>query len=147
MRSRSCLSPNRFLNRQSASRSVTKSLFLPAGYRRSGPTQAPTDAQRKALLRCLVEKVVLDRGARDITLVRIVWRGGAMTELEVKMRVSSVAKSYAGTEMRGRLLESRARRRADDEAATVLTSEDTVHPIAPTRSCRLPCSASGSAPD
>jgi hypothetical protein len=36
-----------------------------------------TDAQRKALLRCLVEKVVLDRGEHDVALVRIVWRGGA----------------------------------------------------------------------
>ena len=45
---------------------------------------ATTDAQRKALLRCLVEKVVLDRGEHDVALVRIVWRGGAVTDLEVK---------------------------------------------------------------
>jgi len=36
---------------------------------------ATTDAHRKALLRCLVEKVVLDRGTRDIALARIVWPG------------------------------------------------------------------------
>jgi DNA invertase Pin-like site-specific DNA recombinase len=82
-----------------------------------------TDAQRKALLRCLVEKVVLDRGAHDITLVRIVWRGGAVTELEVKMRVSSVANLARGTEMRGRLLDLVRAGVPDDEAATVLTSE------------------------
>src|SRR6201981_337608 len=35
-----------------------------------------TDTQRKALLRCLVEKVVLDRGEHDVATVRIVWRGG-----------------------------------------------------------------------
>lgn len=36
---------------------------------------------RKALLRCLIEKVVMRRCARDKAEVRIVWRGGATTEL------------------------------------------------------------------
>jgi hypothetical protein len=43
---------------------------------------ATIDAQRKALLRCLVDKVVLDRGEHDVALVRIVWRGGAVSKLE-----------------------------------------------------------------
>src|SRR5262249_12180021 len=38
-------------------------------------------AQRKALLRCLMEKVVLDRQAPDTIATRIVWRGGAGSEL------------------------------------------------------------------
>lgn len=42
---------------------------------------ATTDAHRKALLRCLVEKVVLDRGKHDVALVRIIWRGGAVDEI------------------------------------------------------------------
>jgi hypothetical protein len=48
---------------------------------------ATLDAHHKSLLRCLIEKVVLDRGPHDITLVRIVWRGGAVSDLEVKMRL------------------------------------------------------------
>ena len=40
-----------------------------------------TDAQRKTLLRCLIDKVVLDRGEHDVASVRIVWRGGAVTIL------------------------------------------------------------------
>ncbi|WP_284276024.1 hypothetical protein [Bradyrhizobium iriomotense] len=36
---------------------------------------------RKALLRCPIEKVVMRRCARDKAEVRIVWRGGATTEL------------------------------------------------------------------
>ena len=56
---------------------------------------ATTDAQRKALLRCLVDKVVLDRGDHDVALVRVVWRGGAVTSLEVKMKVNSVAQAHA----------------------------------------------------
>lgn len=85
--------------------------------------RATTDAQRKALLRCLVEKVVLDRGTRDIALVRIVWRGGAVTDLEVKMRVNSIANLARGDEMRDRLLDLARAGMPDDEIATVLTGE------------------------
>ncbi|CAN0518932.1 unnamed protein product, partial [Ectocarpus sp. 8 AP-2014] len=57
---------------------------------------ATSDAHRKAMLRCLVEKVVLDRGAHDLALARIVWRGGAVTNLEVKMPVTSISKLSRG---------------------------------------------------
>ncbi|RWR16890.1 recombinase family protein [Sinirhodobacter populi] len=98
---------------------------------------ATTDAHRKALLRCLVEKVILDRGAHDITLARIVWRGGAVTELNVKMRVNSVAKLSRGQEMHDRVLELARAGIPDDKIANILTSEghrspnsaDTVLPI------------------
>jgi hypothetical protein len=84
---------------------------------------ATTDAQRKALLRCLVDKVVLDRGEHDIALVRIVWRGGAVTDLEVKVKVNSVAKLTRGTEMRGRVLDLARNGMPDNEIAAVLTGE------------------------
>lgn len=84
---------------------------------------ATTDAHRKALLRCLVEKVVLDRGARDVALARIVWRGGAVTDLEVKMRVNALAKLTRGDDMRDRLLGLAQAGMPDDEIASVLTSE------------------------
>jgi DNA invertase Pin-like site-specific DNA recombinase len=85
--------------------------------------EATTDAQRKALLRCLVDKVVLDRGERDIALIRIVWRGGAVTEREVKMRVNSVANLTRGGEMRDRVLDLARAGVPDDEIAAVLTGE------------------------
>ena len=82
-----------------------------------------TDAHRKALLRCLIEKVVLDRGERDVALVRIVWRGGAVTDLDVKMKVNSVAKLTRGEEMRARLLDLARTGMPDDEIAETLTRE------------------------
>jgi hypothetical protein len=82
-----------------------------------------TDAQRKALLRCLVEKVVLDRREHDIASVRVVWRGGAVTDLEVKMKVNSIAKLTRGVEMRDRVLDLARDGMPDAEIATVLTSE------------------------
>jgi hypothetical protein len=85
--------------------------------------EATTDAQRKALLRCLVDKVVLERGEHDVALVRIVWRGGAVTDIEVKMKVNCIAKLTRGMEMRDRVLELVRDGVPDDEIAAVLTSE------------------------
>lgn len=81
-----------------------------------------TDAHRKALLRCMVNKVVLDRTAES-ALVRIVWRGGAVTDLDVKMRVTAIAKLARGDEMRRRLLELARTGMPDDDIANVLTGE------------------------
>jgi len=81
------------------------------------------DAQRKALLRCLVDKVVLDRGEHDVALVRIVWRGGAVSDLDVKMKVNSVAKLTRGTEMRDRVLDLARKGISDDDIAAALTGE------------------------
>jgi DNA invertase Pin-like site-specific DNA recombinase len=82
-----------------------------------------TDAKRKALLRCLVDKVIVDRGGQDIALVRIVWRGGAVSELQVKMRVNSIARLSRGTELRERVLELAQTNMHDDEIAALLTKE------------------------
>jgi DNA invertase Pin-like site-specific DNA recombinase len=85
--------------------------------------QATSDAQRKALLRCLIDKVVLDRGEHDVTSARIVWRGGAVTGLEVRMRVNGIAKLTRGLEMRDRALALAHDGMHDDEIAAVLTRE------------------------
>jgi hypothetical protein len=82
-----------------------------------------TEAKRKALLRCLVDKVVLDRGERDVTCVRVVWRGGATSEIEVKMRVASVARLTRGDEMEKRVIELARAEMHDDEIAATLTRE------------------------
>lgn len=82
-----------------------------------------TDAQRKALLRCLVDKVVLERGDQDVALARIVWRGGAVSNLEVKMKVSSIAKLTRGMEMRDRVLDLVRDGVPDEQIASVLTRE------------------------
>lgn len=82
-----------------------------------------SDARRKALLRCLIDKVVLDRGEHDVTSVRIVWRGEAVTSLEVKMRVNNIAKLTRGAEMRDRAIALANDGMHDDEIAAALTRE------------------------
>lgn len=85
--------------------------------------QATSDAHRKAMLRCLVEKVVLDRKTHDVTLARIVWRGGAVTDLEIKMLVNSIDKLSRGAEMRDRIIELAQAGMPDDQIAEDLTRE------------------------
>ena len=82
-----------------------------------------TDAQRKTLLRCLVDKVVLNRGEHDVASVRIVWRGGAVTNLEVRRRVNAVEKLARGMEMRDQALALARAGMYDDQIAAALTTE------------------------
>lgn len=78
---------------------------------------------RKALLRCLIDKVVLRRGARDKAEVRIVWRGGATTELTVMMPVNTLAALPRHAEMEQRICELATNGLYDDEIARILTDE------------------------
>ncbi len=47
--------------------------------------------QKKALLRCVLDKVVVQRTARDQVRIRIVWRGGDTTTSEIPIPVGSLA--------------------------------------------------------
>jgi DNA invertase Pin-like site-specific DNA recombinase len=104
------------------------------------------DAQRKALLRCLVDKVVLDRGEHDVALARIVWRGGAVSNIEVKMKVNSIAKLKRGIEMREQILDLAGRGMHDEDIAAALTFEGHRSPTAMTGCFRSPLAGSGVVP-
>ena len=54
------------------------------------PTDVLSQAQRKALLRCLIDKVVIQRARRDQIHTRIVWRGGETTTFEVPVAVGAL---------------------------------------------------------
>jgi hypothetical protein len=78
---------------------------------------------RKALLRCLIEKVVMRRSGRDRAEVRIVWRGGAATELTVMMPVNALSALPRQAEMQQRVCELAKAGLFDDEIARTLTAE------------------------
>jgi DNA invertase Pin-like site-specific DNA recombinase len=61
--------------------------------------QILSQPQRKALLRCLIDKVALHRVGRSHAQVRIVWRGGETTTLLVPVRVRRWAALPAAAEM------------------------------------------------
>ena len=78
---------------------------------------------RKALLRCLIDKVVMRRVARDKADVRIVWRGGEITEMTVMLPVNAISALPRHAEMAARVVEL-ARAGVDDaEIARQLTAE------------------------
>jgi hypothetical protein len=54
------------------------------------PTDVLSQVQRQALLRCLIDKVVLQRARRDQMHTRIVWHGGETTTLEVPVAVGAL---------------------------------------------------------
>src|SRR5262249_32745651 len=80
-------------------------------------------AQRKALLRCLLEKVVLDRRTPDTITTRIVWRGGAVSELEVPCTVGTLRDLTGFAQMEAQVLRLEAQGHADEDIAQRLTAQ------------------------
>lgn len=79
--------------------------------------------QRKALLRCLIDKVVMHRPAPATVQARIVWRGGETTTLLIPVPVGSL-KDLAGTqEMERIILERSAQGILDEVIADELTAQ------------------------
>src|SRR5215471_3784930 len=88
-------------------------------------------AQRKALLRCLLEKVVLDRRAPDTITTRIVWRGGAVSELEVPCTVGTLRDLTGFAQMEAQVLRLETQGQSDEEIAQRLTSKGLRSPQRP----------------
>ena len=82
-----------------------------------------TPAFRKALLRCLIDKVVLRRSTPECVEIRIVWRGGETTDLSVDIAVRALASLTRGTEMEARVVELARAGMDDATIAAMLTKE------------------------
>lgn len=80
-----------------------------------------TPQQKKALLRCLIDKVVLHRATTDTIHVRIVWRGGDTTSFDVPVVVASIARLSCADEMERIALELFRDGQSDEEIAAELT--------------------------
>jgi DNA invertase Pin-like site-specific DNA recombinase len=89
-------------------------------------------AQKKALLRCLIEKIVAHRKGRDCVAVRIVWRGGAVTELDVAITVGSTRELSSFTQMEQQLLDLEERGESDEKIAQLLTEQGFRSPLGQT---------------
>lgn len=78
--------------------------------------------QRKALLRCLIDKVVIQRTkSTDRLAVRIVWRGGAVSAAEIPVRVSHLRHLSHFPEMENLIIELARAGNSDEEIAATLT--------------------------
>lgn len=80
-----------------------------------------TPENKKALLRCLIDKVVLDRDQPDRVLVRIVWRGGDDTTLVVPAPVGTMTDLSTAAEMEAIVVELSRKGEEDEAIAQHLT--------------------------
>jgi DNA invertase Pin-like site-specific DNA recombinase len=95
------------------------------------PTEVLSQAQRKALLRCLIDKVVIQRARRDQIHTRIVWRGGETTTFEVPVAVGALADLPGAHEMAQQIRVLFAEGKSDDEIARQLTQHGYRSPSRP----------------
>jgi hypothetical protein len=77
--------------------------------------------QKKALLRCLIEKVIVRRIAPDLILTRIVWKGAQSTTFEIPTTVGSFADLSGAEEMERLVVKLFKEGNADRQIARRLT--------------------------
>jgi hypothetical protein len=77
--------------------------------------------QKKALLRSLIDKVVIHRSARDTVRARIVWKGGEVTAADIPITVGSLAELSQAKEMESQILQLASAGHGDGEIAQRLT--------------------------
>lgn len=88
-------------------------------------------ATHKALLRCLIDKVVVHRSARDCIQVRIVWKGGDTTTQHLPIPVGSWAELSTAQEMENIILDLSAQGQSDEAIAQHLTALGHRSPMRP----------------
>ncbi len=86
-------------------------------------TSAISTSQKKALLRCLIDKVVIHRCHRDQVKIRIVWRGGATTTMQVPINVGSFPELSCAKELEQLILQLGSEGLSDEQIAHQLTNQ------------------------
>lgn len=82
-----------------------------------------SQAQRKALLRCLIDKVVVHRIAADRVHARIVWRGGDTTMSDISVSVGSLTRLSFAADMEKEILRRARQGQSDEQIADELTRQ------------------------
>jgi hypothetical protein len=82
-----------------------------------------TREQKKALLRCLIDKVVIHRTAPDSVHCRVVWRGGETTDADISVTVGAFSRLSGSREMEKTILELARQGKTDEEIAQHLSKQ------------------------
>jgi excisionase family DNA binding protein len=90
-----------------------------------------TQPQKKSLLRCLIDKIVIRRTATDSVEARIVWRGGDTTTAAIPVTVNSLARLSSAREMEETILSLARQGTTDREIAERLTRQGHRSPKGP----------------
>lgn len=92
-------------------------------------TPALSTSSKKALLRCLIDKVVIHRSSRDQVHTRIVWKGGTTTTIQIPINVGSFAELSFAKEMEQLTLKLASQGFSDEKIAKQLTSRGHRSPL------------------
>ena len=94
---------------------------------------ALSQSQKKALLRCLIDKVIVHRSQRDTVHTRIVWKGGDVTTLELPIHVGSWNELNNSTELEPTILDLHHQGLDDETIAQRLTAQGYRSPLDTTK--------------
>lgn len=78
---------------------------------------------KKALIRCLIDKVIIHRIRRDLVHTRIVWKGGATSAFDTPIPVGSLAELPNFEQMEQRIVELSHQGKLDEDIAQGLSAE------------------------
>jgi hypothetical protein len=87
------------------------------------PQETLRRAQRKARWRWLLDNVVWQRMTRETLQTRMVWRGGAVSELAVPSPVGTLRDGHGCAEMEAQLLALAPQGKSAEERAQLLTTQ------------------------
>lgn len=88
-----------------------------------------SQTQKKALLRCLIDKVVVHRNQRDSVQARIVWKGGDVTTMELPIHVNSWSELSGSSELEQHILDLHHQGLDDESIAQRLTAQGYRSPL------------------
>ena len=105
--------------------SELKAAFMDIGKKLPELWQADmlTTIQKKSLLRCLIDKVVIHRVAGDKIRVRIVWKGGDFTTKDLSVVVGAISDLSDVNELEKRILDLNGQGFDDQIIADTLSQE------------------------
>jgi hypothetical protein len=86
-------------------------------------TEALSREHKKALIRCLVDKVVIHRARRDLVHTRIVWRGGATSCFDIPIPVGSLAELPHLEQMEQKIVQLSQQGKLDEDIAKELSAK------------------------
>ena len=88
-----------------------------------------SQTQKKALLRCLIDKVIVHRSQRDTVHTRIVWKGGEVTTMDLPSPVGSWNELSQSAELERRILDLHHQGLDDETIAQRLTAQGYRSPL------------------
>jgi hypothetical protein len=84
---------------------------------------------KKALLRCLIDKVIIHRARRDLICTRIVWRGGAVSSFDISIAVGSLAEMTGFEQIQQQIVQLSQQGKRDEEIAKELSAKGSRSPM------------------